>query len=273
MPNEMHEEDFAQSIYAKHQAHFDHYHRLQMFSQECLTKYRGFTKDAYYAAVQLILPRAHKSFDAIRRLCLLASCEDAAVVLRCLLNLMAVTRWLSVDPQKRAGRFLAWYWVELHRLAEKDPTIFPPHWLPVIENKFAAVKSAFEHKDAKGKVKIVKHWYQPEANGLIDLFRQVDLEKHYDEAYRPLSGTEHSDVMAYFAMFANAKKTNGETQLEIQSDSFACTYLRNGFQYFGDIFVICNKTMALADPAKLEEIINAGIEFYRADMQAKGIKP
>jgi hypothetical protein len=63
----MDDQQFTQSIYAKYQEHFDHFYRLHQFAQASLQEYRGFTKDHYHAAVQLICPRAFKSFDSIRR--------------------------------------------------------------------------------------------------------------------------------------------------------------------------------------------------------------
>jgi hypothetical protein len=45
------------------------------------------------------------------------------------------------------------------------------------------------------------------------------------------------------------------------------------FQYFADIFRICNQTMTLADPEHFEEIVAAGIAFYKTDMKAKGLNP
>ena len=272
MPAQMDEQQFKESVVAKFREHFDHFYRLHQFAEAALQEYRGFTKDHYFAALQAICPRAFKSFDAIRRLCEVASCEDAAVVLRCLLNLMAVTRWISRDPQRRAKKYLAWYWIELHRQAEQFPGRIPPAWVVDIRKNFDAVKSQFEYGDAKGKIKLVKHWYRPDVHTIFDLFKEVDLELHYEEAYRPLSGTEHSDVMTYFAMFANAEKRDGETKLEIQSDSFVRSYLRNGFQYFADIFGICNKTMALADDKQFQEIVAAGITFYQADLEARGFQ-
>jgi len=267
----MDDQQFTQSTYAKYQEHFDHFYRLHQFAQASLQEYRGFTKDHYHAAVQLICPRAFKSFDSIRRLCEVASCEDAAVVLRCLLNLMAVTRWISRDPQKRAKKYLAWYWIELHQRAKRQPENFLADSIAEIQKHFDVEKSHFEFVNAKGKPDFAKHWYQPEVHSIFDLFKEVDLEKFYDEAYRPLSGTEHSDVMTYFAMFANAEKKDGETKLEIQSDSFVRDYLRDAFKYFADIFDVCNKTMALADDKELQEIVAAGITFYKTNIQSKGV--
>jgi hypothetical protein len=49
--------------------------------------------------------------------------------------------------------------------------------------------------------------------------------------------------------------------------------LRNSFQYFGDIFRICNKTNHLADASELDQIITKGKEFYEADMRSRGLPP
>ena len=110
---------FTEVVYAKYKEHFDHYYQLLKFAEAALIKHRSFVKDHYDAALVYIGPRAFKSFDSIRRLCEVASCEDAAVIVRCLLNLVAVTRWISLDPQRRAKKYLDWYWVKLHKRAEK----------------------------------------------------------------------------------------------------------------------------------------------------------
>src|SRR5713226_1515344 len=94
------EEEFRERTVSKYHKHFDHVYRLHEFAQEAIANYKGITKTAYHASLNLIFPRAYKSFDAIRRLCEVASCEDAGVILRSLLNLLAMTRWISLDPDK-----------------------------------------------------------------------------------------------------------------------------------------------------------------------------
>ncbi|HKF53279.1 MAG TPA: DUF5677 domain-containing protein [Candidatus Acidoferrales bacterium] len=269
------EDQFKQFIYTKHQPYFDHVYRLFMFAQEALRNYKGLATDAYYASLQLICPRAFKSFDSVRRLCEIASCEDAAVVLRSLLNLMAVTRWISLDPTKRGKRYLAWYWVQMYRISQQSKARFPQAWIPETHKRYAAEKAQFEYQDGKGRTQMVKHWYQPEANTIRDLFKQVELEQHYVEAYEPLSGVEHSDVMAFFPMIAHAERREEENEraLAIQSDLYVPHYLRNAFQYFADIFGMCNKTMPLADDKRFREIVDEGIQFYKAQMIARGIQP
>lgn len=52
------------------------------------------------------------------------------------------------------------------------------------------------------------------------MFKEAQLEKQYEEAYKPLSGIEHSDCMSYYAMLRDAERTNGKTQIAVQSDLF-----------------------------------------------------
>ncbi len=269
----MDENQFKEMTIAKHRGHFDHCYRLHQLAQDSLGKYRGFTGDHYQAALQLIFPRAYKSFDSIRRLCEVASCEDAAVILRCLLNLMVVTRWISLKPQLRARKYLAWYWVEMNREAEQSQGVIPSAWVADVRKHYQAHRPLFEHKDKQGRTRMAKQWYEPEAHSILDLFKEVGLEQQYEEGYRPLSGVEHSDALVYLAMVAEAERKENERKLEIQSDLFVPHYLRNGFQYFADIFRTCNKTIAFADATRLERTVRGGTKFYEADMRARRMSP
>lgn len=263
------EDQFKASVYAKYKQHFDYYYQLVGFAQTSLISHTYLVADHYGAALQFICPRAYKSFDTIRRLCEIAHCEDAGVILRCLLNLMAVTRWISLEPQKRAKKYLGWYWIEVHAVFEKDPERFSAKAAADVVKRYDAEKSQFEFKNRKGNLEFARQWYEPDAKSIRDIFTQVDLEEHYDEAYKPLSGIEHSDVMAHFATFAKAEIVNGERKLEIQSDLFVPEYLRNGFQYFADIFALCNRTLAMADGKQLQDIVALGMDFYQADKNAR----
>jgi hypothetical protein len=272
MTEPMTEEQFRKTIFEKYKDHFEHIYTLHQLAQSAMQAYRHWTQSHYEMSLSLIFGRAYKSYDSIRRLCEIASCEDAGVLVRCLLNLLAVTRWISQGPTKRAKRYFDWYWISLKADAERFPDRVPRSWIPTIQKHFEAVKSQFEYRDKKNRPKFAKHWYEPEAPSIQDLFKQVDLTKHYEEAYRPLSSIEHSDINAFFAMTAEIDKSSDERRLEIQSDVFVPHYLRNAFQYFAEIFGICNKTIPLADSAKLKEITQAGIGFYADDMKRRGME-
>jgi len=267
----MDEDQFKRNVYEKHREHFDHLYSLHGLAEESIRTYQGFTGDPYQYALVLIFPRAYKSFDAVLRLCEIASCEDAAVVLRSLLNLLVVTRWISLGDRRRAKKYLAWYWVEMNRELEQFKNSIPPSLVADIQRGYNAVKSQFEYKDAKGHAKLASQWYEPEAFSIRDLFEQVGLEKQYEEGYKLLSGIEHSDAMAFFAMVAQGEQEGGHKKIEVQSDLFVPPYLQNAFQWFANIFRICNNTIALTDAKKLEEVVAAGMKFYGADMRARRI--
>lgn len=267
------EEQFRKALYEKFSEHFRHVYELHKVAEEAIGAFHALVSSPYEATLSLIFGRAYKAFDSIRRLCEVTSTEDAGVLLRSLLNLMAVTRWISLEPRKYAKRYFDWYWVSLKRDSEKFPGKFPQSWIPEVEKHFQKVKKDFEYLTAKNKLKMAEQWYQPDANNIRELFEQVDLKNHYEEAYGPLSSIEHSDINAFFAMYRQIEKNRSEKRLEIQSDLFVPHYLRNAFQYFGDVFRICNKTIPLTDGAKLEEVISAGMTFYADDMKTRGMEP
>jgi hypothetical protein len=142
------EEQFKATLYANYRDRF-----------EAIATFKGFVTDEYYDALVLIFPRAYKSYDSIRRLCEVALCEDAAVILRSLLNLLVVTRWISLRLHSRASKYLGWYWVEMHRETEKSKFPVPPQHLAEIKTQFARVKVRFEYRDAKGKIRMPAQWY------------------------------------------------------------------------------------------------------------------
>jgi len=264
----MEEVGFKQHIYEKYKEHFNPFLRLHRLAELSLSNYRGFTKNPYDASLVLIFPRAYKSFDSIRRLCEVALCEDAAVILRCLLNLLVVTRWIELNPKVRAEKYIRWYWVAMHRETENSKVSLSGALQTELQAKYDSAKRLFEYTDNKGCIKIAKHWYSSEVNSLFDMFKEVGLETHYNEGYRLLSGVEHSDAMAYFAMLRDSERSESERQLAVQSDLFIPAYLRNAFQYFGAIFRICNNTIPLAEAKTLDEIVVEGMNFYAAEISA-----
>jgi hypothetical protein len=269
----MTEDEFKTSLIGKYPNHFEHFYSLYRFADDACRSYRGYNSDAYHASLSLVFGKAFKSYDSIRRLIEVASCEDAGVVLRSLLNLLAVTRWISVDPQRRSSKYLAAYWLTMKFHAAQSPNLFPKAWIDDIETRFERIKHLFEYTDSSGKTRLARQWYQPEANTIHDLFVQTDLEKQYDEGYRILSGIEHSDATAYFGMVAGSDTGGSERQLNIHSDLSVPHYLRNGFQYFAEIFSICNRTNPLADAITLQQIVQDGKEYYASDMLASGLQP
>jgi hypothetical protein len=64
-----------------------------------------------------------------------------------------------------------------------------------------------------------------------------------------------------------------EMRLEILNDVNVPDYLRNAFQYFGSTFELCNEGDRLGDGTRLQQILLDGVEFYKVEMQSRGISP
>ena len=148
------EDAFRERTVSNYREHFNHVYRLLEFAQDAIAKYKyqGNWPTAYLRCLTLIFPRAYKSFDAIRRLCEVAYCEDAGVILRSLLNLLVVTRWISIEPDRdrRARKYLAWYWIAMQSDAEMFGHRVPPEVLPMIQSHYDRAKKHFEYQDGKG---------------------------------------------------------------------------------------------------------------------------
>src|ERR1035437_10853170 len=230
------EEEFRQMIQAKYPNQFAHAYALHQLAESSLQSFRGFNSNRYQGSLVLIFGRAYKCYDSIRRLCEVALCEDAGVLLRTLLNLMVVTRWISLDPKTRAKRYADWFRVTQNAFAQKSPEHFSASNRSTIQKRFNEVKLQFEYKDKKGRTIFAKHWYKPEARSIRDLFEKVDMTEHYEGAYSPLSSIEHSDIDAYRGMTRGLKRGGAENRIGMSGDKATPHYLRNAFQYFGDIF-------------------------------------
>jgi hypothetical protein len=272
------EDEFRERTVNKYREHFNQVYGLLEFAQESISKYKysGSWPTPYHRCLTLIFPRAYKSFDAIRRLCEVASCEDAGVILRSLLNLLVVSRWISIEPDRdrRARKYLTWYWIAMQSDVQKFGLGVAPQAISYIQTHYDRAKKQFEYQDGKGNTQMPKQWHQPETQTLRDMFGEVGLEKHYEEAYKPLSGIEHSDATAYLPMLMSMEQTKeDEVRLEILNDVNVPDYLRNAFQYFGEIFKLCNEGGRLGNGTRLQQILSDGVEFYKAEMQSRGISP
>jgi len=69
------------------------------------------------------------------------------------------------------------------------------------------------------------------------------------------------------------KNKEDEIRFEILNDVNVPDYLRNAFQYFGEIFKVCNEGNRLGDGTRIQQILSDGVEFYKAEMQSRGISP
>lgn len=135
MSQPLDEAQFRRSIYEKYREHFDHLYRLHQFTEQAIANFKSSAATAYEVSLWLILARAFKSFDSIRRLCEVALCEDAGVILRSLLNLLvACCSSLDFPRPSKACRKVPRMVLDRHApIRPRFKDRIPPEWMPVIQ--------------------------------------------------------------------------------------------------------------------------------------------
>jgi hypothetical protein len=217
----------------------------------------------------LVGGKAYKSYHTILNLCEIAYTEDAGVILRSLFQLLVITRWLSLgNSEHKAQKYLGWFWVAMNKELDRYGSRIALGLARMVRRHYKDHNVLFEYRDTRGKLKMSKKWYEPDVKTLEQMATDVELKSHYDGLYKPLSSVEHSDALSYFAMISDVKRNKGAASVSLHSDLFVPAYLRNAFQYYGEILQTWNRTFSVLDEVKLEKLLREGIEFFSRDMGA-----
>jgi hypothetical protein len=264
------EEQMRDLIRAKYPDHFRYGWDLFESGQEALMQFKGVVGTPYKTATYLIVGRSFKSYNAILKLCEIAHAEDAGVILRSLFNLLVIDRWISKeDSENRSMRYLGWFWIAMDDQLRCNQALAGPDLTKMVEEQCKIHKKLFEYKDKSGATKMPDKWYKPDVNSICEMAGEVELASHYDGLYRVLSSVEHSDALAYFSMISEMEKRGEESSLNLHSDTSVPDYIRNGFQYFADIFQRWNGTFEVLDDKRLGQFMKEGIAFFDADFKKR----
>lgn len=261
------EEQMRQRLREKYPDHFGHAWTLFEFAQDALGRFEGDAHTPLRKAMAFIGGRAFKSYHAILNLCEIAYTEDAAVILRSLFNLLVITRWLIADQsEERARKYIAWFWIAMNEDLGRGATTITPELAAMVREQYENHRRIFEYRDEHGQEKTRKKWHEPEAANIFEMAEQVELMPHYEGLYRPLSSIEHSDAVAYFAMVSAAEPKGSGLGLALHSDLFVPAYVRNAFQYFGEILSSWNRMLQGVQEAELKKVIDTGMQFFRKEV-------
>jgi len=214
---------------------------------------------AYPRAVYLMTGKAYKSYCSALFLARYGFTEDMGVVVRSLLNLDIVLKWISsADREARAKRYLGWFWVEMHRLLTVLPA--PPDMEVAIQRQYSKVKRLFEFQSSKGRTLMPREWHNTNIKEMAD---QVGMTGYYDEYYKTLSATEHSSALSYFGMLAESGP-GGTTVIGLGDHRFLRPYLECAFVCFSEVIYVWNEVFGVMDSAVLDGELSADVEFFRA---------
>ncbi len=249
----------------KYPEHFKHAKLLLVTAEDALEKKVEAPSDSAYAkAIALIFGRAYKSYFSAVRLGVAALTEDMGVIVRSLLNLYIIGLWISKSHREaRARRYLAWYWIEMHRLLSLIPA--PPDAGDEIEREYRKYKGLFEYRDSRGKLRMLDQWHD---SNVKQMATAVGLTQHYNAVYKPLSATEHSSALSYFGMLSGSDQSVGTT-IALRDHKFVPFYLGYGYQYLAGVLFLWNKQFGALDSAALDEQIRKALNFFTQEPLGK----
>jgi len=242
----------------KYPEHFRWARMLRSKTEDALVKGGHAPSDSAYAkAVALIFGKAYKSH--VSALCLAGRglTEDLGVVVRSLLNLYIIARWIATaDREARAVRYIEWFWVEMWKLMDLAQP--PQSTRTDIEKEYTRAKPLFEYVDKKGKRRMPDTWH---ASNIKQMATEVGLLQHYQIVYAPLSAYEHSSSLGYFGMLSDADRQGG-TLIRLRDHQFVPFYLGYGYQYLAGILWMWNEQFLAFDPAALDSELRRGVQFF-----------
>lgn len=195
-------------------------------------------------ALDMLFIQGYKSFSSIYLLCVRGHGEDAATILRRLLELSAQAIYLARDPsesvrEERGGRYVAYHWAQVRDILDSDlDREVKQYWQDMFELH-------------KGLISFDKNGNPTDWWGtrrMIDLFKLIDFEHIYRGDYAFLSKMAHGTSQGILVDYRRARA-------DIRSDHFVRIALVSSCSYILGMARVWNDHFGLLDEAVIEQSI------------------
>jgi len=262
-------------FFSKYRKHFELGEWLLSLTLEALPIVPG-KSQPYEEVITAFFIKAINSFRSIIVLCKEGQGDDAGLLLRSLLNLAFLVKWTDKEKEKHSSLFLGWYWWEKIANRKKLGETVPTNW----EAEWEKTKALFgEEKEIKKR----RNWYGNQT--IFQLAGEVKendeeprsgyqsaAQYHYANAYRPLSGIEHSNPLAFGAFLERSKGHYAISYLA--TDEMIDEVLLSAFEYFYIIISVWNSHFQLIDQDRLESLHKEGQRYFQQyrEIQAERMK-
>ncbi len=186
--------------------------------------------------------KACKTHESITLLAEQRFGQDAAILVRTLINLDINLRWIDQDPDARAEMYLDYAWIVKERIGRtmmKRPDLLGIDGRPTLEQ----MEELQKYTSSEAATVRERHGYGSRDTwsklSIKTMAGQTGMEQTYDFAYRLLSGLEHSDAASSSAYLI--KGDDGKYQINIGQ----------GYEWLREVLlsahVICYSICELAD--------------------------
>ncbi len=251
-------------FFAKYRKHFELCEQLLSLALEALPTVPR-KPQTYEEVITAFFIKAVNSFRSIIVLCKEGQGDDAGLLLRSLLNLAFLVKWVEKEKNDRPKLLLGWYWREKIRNQEELKEAVPTSW----KEEWERSKGLFGTDE---EIRKRRNWYGNQT--IYQLAGEVKEEDetppsgydsqaqfHYAEAYRPLSHIEHSNPLALGAFLERSKGHYLVSYLV--SDKLVAEDLLLAFEYFFIVLSVWNSSFQMIDQNGLETFHKESQSYFQ----------
>lgn len=249
MSTETTPQDFMARMVVRHSRAFHLWCRTHEVLEVAVPTARDLSSP-FSRALDILFVQAFKSHGSLHVLCVRGHGEDAATILRRMLEIAIQVRYLSVEtaPAERDMRgrmYLAYYWLQVPRPI-KDGLCGDTHrwWLTHY--------SAYKHLVSDKRGRPFRNWWGD--SSIRDLASSLGLVATYDEDYRFLSQMAHCTAQGI--LFAQRGKI-----VEIRTDLLVREILVFGTRYMIAIAQLWNEPFGLLSSRDLASLGHEALSF------------
>jgi hypothetical protein len=232
MPKEETPAKFRARIIDENRAAFDLWRHTCALVEGAIPTPRDIS-DPYARALDLLFIQGYKSFSSLYVLCVRGQGEDAATILRRLLEISLQAGYLANDPEARELRgkqYLAYYWAQVPDLLKTGLDV------PTRE-RLNAMYEAHKHLLAFDRRGRPSNWWSGTIRDLADRLGLLDT---YDQDYTFLSQMAHGTTQGILLEI----RSEG---IEIRSDRMVREILVFGCRYILGLTLLWNERFNLVD--------------------------
>lgn len=250
MTNKMSVKEFKANILDNNRPAFELWGRTHSLLEESIGRGPTAESPPFDRALYLFYIQAFKSHGSLYFLCVHGHGEDAATILRRLMEIAFQVRYLydnenMTERNKRAMQYLSYYWINIPDVIKAD---IPPERKAELQAQYDAAKAHI--LNPRGK--LFRNWWGDKS--IKDLATEVGLEDMYSQDYRLLSQMAHCTAQGIFLQ-------QNEDTIEIRNDIMVSSILEFGTRYVLDIAGRWNDHFNLIEDSKLSKVIDEAVDF------------
>ncbi len=244
----------ARMIEENHPA-FNLWRRVCSNMEEAIVRPRNI-QPAFPRALDLLFIQAFKSFSSLYVLCVRGLDEDAATILRRLLEITMQAKFLAQEPRERehrGARYLAYFWGQVPMRVELGLAPARRHWW---EEMLKRHKSNLSF----GRRGQVQKWW---GGSIGDLFTTLGRKDTYDQDYSLLSQMTHGTSQGILL------DVRGD-RIEILSSRMVPEILVFGCRYVLLVAHLWNEHFNLMEMQALSSLMEEALAFKFGSGEAVG---